>query len=110
MLKSFKELELQIPENLSSWERARVEDIRSRLNCKDWGWSYTDGAYRWDSNGVPIPPSTFVDAWLEIPEGQKAAHDAYAKEAIYHYISMRALNGYSDEEKMEARSALGTKR
>jgi hypothetical protein len=88
-----------------AWMQRDVDRLRDWLaNEAD----VRDGVFYWQSNGRPVPPSSFKEAFVALPAGQQAAHDADQRAAIAEYREARKDWKPSAEEMYEMRAAFGT--
>lgn len=80
-----------------------------RLAEEPYAYTVTDGVIRWDSNNA-VPPQEFLDLFAHVGvefdmAASQAARDADMDEFLAAY--RRNYRGPSDEERAEARAAMG---
>lgn len=89
---------------MREWQLKEMQKKADMINRQSY---QRDGIYYWQSNDRVVPPSTFEEAGLEVPVGQREAREKQSSEFLADYRKKMENHESSDEELFEMRSAFG---
>jgi len=92
----------EIPANAQSWKVAEAKNLRAKFETDAY---FADGALRWKSNDRPVPASCFADAFAT-PDALQVETERKETRAFLDAYR-RNPPTITDEERFEARAALG---
>jgi hypothetical protein len=87
-----------------NWKQAAQEKLQKQIK-EETHFDEEFGSLNWDSNDQPVPLGTLKDANMLPPPGQAEAIEISAEKFLANY--RKNYTGPSDEERFEARAALG---
>ena len=92
-----------IPADSPRWQQEEAVRLRDQI-LNDT--ITTDGVVRWTMGNI-VPPGSFRDAFLEVPEGQQAGYAADTERFLNEYREARRNYKPSAEEMFEMQAAFG---